>query len=1097
MVGRWLNRLVLVGLALVVSGSAGVCRPEVVSISCRRELLCEIDPASRHAIHLSDSLIVEASDSVLIGDSVLVRGTDYRFDYREGILYLVDAPPVPCLARIRYSVLPLALRRDYRLRNITETRGLSQPVIATRERPRQQDRSYDIRASGSKTVRLEAGTLNDLRVNQSLNLSIGGKIGENVEIRGVLSDKDMSIAQRTSTSEVKDLDRIFLEVRSPSAYARVGDLEIDRSAGELLAFRRNVTGFLANGSSGSKTLIASGATARSRYESANMQGAEGIAGPYVIIRSDGERSVIVRGSERVYLDGRLLKRGNSADYTIDYDRAEVYFNPKHLIRDGARIRIDYECVDHDSSRQFYFGSSGMALGDRADIAVTFARETKSKPEPDGETGTFENLSAGPGTDGWSDGGRFVGAGRGTYMRVETDTLYYYEYAGEGAGDYDVRFTRVGDEEGTYSYVYSRDWDTDVYVYTGSGAYVDRVRALPSPEAHVVHLSTSADVTDWFTLQSEVAQSKGNTGKDAGERDARQDRAYAIAMKVAGGVPEIGGRRAGELDLKITRKSVGKSYIGFDRVRTPDFLEKWAVDPADGFEVSNEMNLGYRLNDIVATTFELGSLETGAGLSRRHLLGLDVGSERFGLSAHSETGRMRSGSVDKGIERNSIGVRIPLLSADLGAGREFESRSRLTDSTCVRRERYYGEIKLGGAARMVSLEVSGGNEDREAGASWSAYSSTREARVNIEASRGRRFSLKGSAAQRRVDYAPATSLADQRISTGDFHLDLRDMLHLSSISLDYRLANTLTSMYEVELVRVDAGGDFDSLGNYVPGAGDHALSRREAGREPVTRVKADFAVEIGRKGKVLLDKSLSSRTALEVEGESSTTDVTHLALLHPGYLLDDSRMLFSRLNLSEEIVFKRSSALTVSIKARTSRLIDNRCLGRSERNSTDEVLTRLQSTGFKGTTVGLEGRYTGSDSWIHMESGATRPKRRSWTARLNLQKRITSDFRGRMGVELLDEVRHDPASHLTQASAGPAITTFIGGLRCDAGCSMKRILRSDSSATVLAPRRNSFDWNSRLNLRQGRYTSLSLEYTGRRTEGFDTFHNLRASLSATF
>jgi hypothetical protein len=1048
-------------------------------------------------IHLPDSLIVQASDSVFVGDSLLVRDVDYLLDYADGTLYLADARVAPAEVCIRYTAFPFALKRDYRLRKVTETRGLRRPVVTVEEKRAERDRFYDIRASGSKTVRLEAGTLNDLRVNQSLNLSIGGKIADEVEIRGVLSDKDMTIAQKTSTSKVKDLDRVFMEVRSPSAYARVGDLEVDQCPGELLRFRRNMTGFLANGSHGSKTLMASGATTRSRYESAEVSGKEGIAGPYIITRPDGQRSEMARGSEKVYLDGQLLKRGAGADYTIDYDLAEIYFNPEHLIRDGARITVDYECLDHDSRRQFYFGSSGMDLGDRANIAVTFARETASQAALDRESPAFQTLSGESGFDGWADGGRFVGSGRGSYVRISRDTLSYYEYVGEGSGDYDVTFTRVEDGEGSYIHVYSQDWETYVYVYTGTGAYVDKVRNLPTPEARVLHLSASADVTEWFNLTSEVAQSKGRGQTETGGADQEQDRAYSIMMSVSRDMLTVGNREPGKLDLSLKRRSIGKSYIGFDRLRAPDFLEKWAVRPPDGFEVSNEVDLGYRLGDAIVSTIEFGSLETSAGRSRRHLLGLDLGSERFGLSAELGSGHLSSDSADRGLERNRIGVRIPLGVVGLGAGREFENRQRLTDSTSVRRERYYGEVKLAGAAGVLSLRVSHGEEDRDTGGGWFRYSSALEGRLDFEANRGRRFSLRGSAAQRRLDYAAATSLSDKRISSGDLHMDLRDVFVLNSVSVDYRLENTLTSMYGVDLVRGATGGDFDSIGNYVPGAGDYVLSRRETGREPVTRVKADLVVEVGRKGKVLLDKSLSSRTALEVEGESPAADIERIAMLHPSYLLDDSRMVFSKVTLGEEVVFRRLSGMTMSVNARTSRLIDNRCLGRAERISTDEVLARLQGSVFKSVTVGLEGKFTNSDSWIRMSSGSSRPRRRTWAVRLNLQRRLTARVRGRVGLELLEESRRDPASSFAEAGIGPAITALIGPLRCDAGCNVKRILRSEWIHTVLLPRRNSFDWNSRINLRHGRYTSLSFEYTGRRTQGFSTVHNMRASLSATF
>ncbi|HVP57337.1 MAG TPA: hypothetical protein VMU02_04525, partial [bacterium] len=100
-------------------------------------------------------------------------------------------------------------------------------------------------------------------------------------------------------------------------------------------------------------------------------------------------------------------------------------------------------------------------------------------------------------------------------------------------------------------------------------------------------------------------------------------------------------------------------------------------------------------------------------------------------------------------------------------------------------------------------------------------------------------------------------------------------------------------------------------------------------------------------------------------------------------------------------------------------------------------------------------------------------------------------------ELSSEDRSQPKSSILEGGLSPGVTVFWGGLRCDSGISIRRLLNSRSAAGALLVARDAVDWNSRINLRQGRYTSLAVEYVGRKARGVPTLHNVRASLSATF
>ena len=277
------------GLLAVLIGSA---RGTPVTISCRQADAFAVEESLR-VYHLSNRLVFASSDSVTSGSEPLMRDRDYRIDYAEGIIYIKRVLDSEDSLYVRYACLPSRLEPTYCLRPVgrkldtdSESRDREMPAVG-------RERSYNLKASGSKTISVETGTLKEVRINQSLNLSLGGTIGEGVEVRGVLSDRDATFDNAGSTTRLRDLDRIFMEVRSANAYARVGDLEIAQSPGDLLSFKRSMTGFLGNASYGSSELTASGAASRSMYETVEINGTEGISGPYQVVGRDGERADMV------------------------------------------------------------------------------------------------------------------------------------------------------------------------------------------------------------------------------------------------------------------------------------------------------------------------------------------------------------------------------------------------------------------------------------------------------------------------------------------------------------------------------------------------------------------------------------------------------------------------------------------------------------------------------------------------------------------------------------------------------------------------------------------------------------------------------------
>ncbi|MGH7742623.1 MAG: hypothetical protein ACRENS_11455, partial [Candidatus Eiseniibacteriota bacterium] len=444
---------------------------------------------------LPHPFLLEAPDSVWSSRGAWHEGSDYRLDRTRGELRLLrEAMPGETLwvhACWLLAPPPLELQR-YQYRPVSAAPDSAPPPVAAAEsRPGPASRGavpagVSLALTGNKSVAVEFGSSQDAVLRQSLDLALTGTLAPGVQLTGVLTDRSTPVTESGSTLNLQEADQVRLELTAPGGGATLGDLSLRFDDSEFGRVERRLQGASGTWNTHGFSSVAAAASAAGEYQRMQFFGAEGLQGPYELTGRDGEHGVsVVAGSEIVTLDGARLTRGESADYSIDYEAARITFTNRHLITSASRITIDYQFTLQRYRRNFTAAGTRWDRGAMHGFA-RFMSEADDRGSPLGApldandrlaltaSGDSAARAVGPG----------VTPGSGDYDSVRvTSNRTAFAFAGPDSGHFVVAFAPVGAGQGDYSDSALVSGRT-VYRYVGAGQGSFVVgHALPLPESH--------------------------------------------------------------------------------------------------------------------------------------------------------------------------------------------------------------------------------------------------------------------------------------------------------------------------------------------------------------------------------------------------------------------------------------------------------------------------------------------------------------------------------------------------------------------------------------------------------------------------------------
>lgn len=531
--------------------------------------------------------IAEANDST------------YYLDHVKGILYWKLKPSLDSVT-ISYRVFPYKFYAGVQHLNLDSVARYTviSPYIDEEEKASRGLLNFgNIEYNGSFSRGISFGNNQDAVVNSNFNLQLNGMLADSIEIAAAITDNNIPIQPDGTTQQLNEFDQVFLQFKKDNWQLNLGDIDIRQNELYFLNFYKRLQGVsFRTKTKISKNLesstLVSGSIAKGKFNRNVFQGLEGNQGPYRLSGANNEFFFIVlAGTERVFLDGELLQRGEDQDYVINYNTAEVTFTPRRMITKDSRIQIEFEYADRNYLNANLFAYQTVEISKKLKIKIGAFNNSDSKNSPINQTldnrqkqflfevGDSINKALYPtvGIDSFS-------AGKVLYEKVfyvngpMIDSFYRYS-TDPSLAKYSLSFTELGLGKGNYiAELNGANGKVFRYIQPVNGTKQGRfepVSVLISPKKQqLISVGTDYQIDRSNTIKTEFAlsnydvntYSSKNAGDDAG-----------IAAKVQYTNQMLLHKTKGlQLTSTFDYEHVDQKFKPLERLRYVEFTREWGL-----------------------------------------------------------------------------------------------------------------------------------------------------------------------------------------------------------------------------------------------------------------------------------------------------------------------------------------------------------------------------------------------------------------------------------------------------------------------------------------------------------------------------------------
>jgi hypothetical protein len=508
---------------------------------------------------------------------------------------------------IQYRVLPFSLKKTHTLYDSLTTQPAGENIFISTEKKLENslENSLDapplLQYKGNYTRAISAGNAQNLALQSDFNLQLSGKISEEVEINATLSDNSYPLQPDGNTLKLEEFDKVFIQLKRKNAILTAGDYELGRQGGYFLNFYKKLRGVtlyqptIAIGK-GKLETRSSVAMSRGKFARQTIPVQEGNQGAYRLQGNNGERFLIVlAGTEKIYADGRPLRRGETEDYVIDYNRAEVIFTTKLLIRKELRIVIEFEYADQNYARSLYANHTTYRFGAKSKVYFNVLSEQDSKTSGGQQSLSLieKRLLANAGDHAnatfFSGIDTLTAFDNGKIMYEQHDTLVNHQifkvlrYAtNPNTTRLVAKFSEVGAGNGNYILKNSAangrvyEWISPNVTGKKQGNYEPIVQLIAPKQQQLYTAGTQLQVTKNTVVEAEIALSNNNTNLFSA-LDKANDMGAATHIYIQ---KKYNSSTDWETAITASYDHVKANFKAFNPYRNLPFTRNWSLQNVD-------------------------------------------------------------------------------------------------------------------------------------------------------------------------------------------------------------------------------------------------------------------------------------------------------------------------------------------------------------------------------------------------------------------------------------------------------------------------------------------------------------------------------------
>lgn len=590
--------------------------------------------------HVTDTLVLDSLS--LVPGSVIVSGKQlpaYEINYtKHAIIFKKDSLSADSVS-VSYKTFPYNFENNYFHKNPQIIgKDLSRPqnpyTISFNEPPNNNNLFLNdgLNKNGSISRGITFGNNQDMVVNSNLNLQVSGKLTPEIDMVLAATDNNIPFQADGTTAQLQEFDKVYIQLSNHNTKLIVGDYQLSKPQNSYFMnfYKRAQGAYISNAytdSMGKKPVTfktqLSGAVSKGKFARNIIFGTENNQGPYRLTGANSEPFVIVlSGTEKIYIDGKLLQRGQENDYIIDYNTAEVTFTAKQIITKDKRIVAEFQYAERNYGRSLFFVSEEIEAG-KLKVFADLYSEQDNKNRPLQQTLTQDQKEVMYNIGDTLTKAYYSGAETAVFNNSEVfykkhdtivNTILYtgvFVYStNPDSAKYRVKFTNLGAGKGNYIQI-SSSANGKVYKWVAPVAGV--MQGNFEPVVPLVTPKQNQMITGGFdykfneshTLLMEGVFTKNDINTYS-PYDSYNDQGYGYKLKSINKTSvsrDTSGKSPVNILYNVNYEYVQKDFTQIERFRSIEFQRDWNRPYVDvintdqhipGAEIGVEQNNRYRL-----------------------------------------------------------------------------------------------------------------------------------------------------------------------------------------------------------------------------------------------------------------------------------------------------------------------------------------------------------------------------------------------------------------------------------------------------------------------------------------------------------------------